>query len=70
MVWISCLKQICWLMDPPLFKCRSICIFIWIGMWNRLVTPPIDDREGMDGGGEVTSTKEENGGRIGFPWHL
>ena len=35
----------------------------WIGMWNRLVTPSIDDREGMDGGGEGTSDKEENGGR-------
>ena len=32
-------------------------------MCNRLVTPPIDDREGMDGGGEVTSSKEDNGGR-------
>ena len=32
-------------------------------MWNRLVTLPIDDREGMDGGGEGTSAKEENGGR-------
>ena len=32
-------------------------------MWNRLVTPSIDDREGMDGGGEGTSDKEENGGR-------
>ena len=29
-------------------------------MWNRLVTPPIDDREGMDGGGEGTSAKEKN----------
>ena len=34
---------------------------IW--MWNRLVTPSIDDRGGMEGGGEGTSTKEENGGR-------
>ena len=34
-----------------------------IGMWNRLVTPLIDDREGMDGGVEVTSAKEDNGGR-------
>ena len=32
-------------------------------MFNRLVTPPIDDREGTDGGGEGTSAKEENGGR-------
>ena len=33
---------------------------------NRLVTPPIDDREGMNGGGEGTSAKEENGGREWF----
>ena len=32
-------------------------------MWNRLVARPIDDREGMGGGGEGTSAKEENGGR-------
>ena len=32
-------------------------------MWNRPVTPPIDDREGLDGGGEGTGAKEENGGR-------
>ena len=32
-------------------------------MWSRLVTPPIYDRERMDGGGEGTSAKEENGGR-------
>ena len=32
-------------------------------MWNRLVTLPIYDRGGMDGGGEGTSAKEENGGR-------
>ena len=32
-------------------------------MWNRLVTLSIDDREGMEGGGEVTITKEENVGR-------
>ena len=38
----------------------------WIEMWNRLVTPPIDDREGMDGGGEGTSAKEENEGREWF----
>ena len=35
-------------------------------MWNSLVTLPIDDREGMDGGGEVTNAKEENGGREWF----
>ena len=35
-------------------------------MWNRLVTPPIDDREGMDGGGEGTNDKEENLGRDWF----
>ena len=34
-------------------------------MWNRLFTPPIDDREGMYGGGEGTSAKEYNGGRDG-----
>ena len=33
-----------------------------IGMWNRLVTPPIDDREVMERG-EGTSAKEDNGGR-------
>ena len=33
----------------------------WIGMWNRLVTPPINGREGMEGGGEGTSSKEGNG---------
>ena len=32
-------------------------------MWNRLATPSIDDREGMEGGGEGTSSKEVNGGR-------
>ena len=32
-------------------------------MWDRLFTLPINDREGMDGGGEGTSAKEENGGR-------
>ena len=32
-------------------------------MWNRLIAPPIDGREGMDGGGKGTSAKEENGGR-------
>ena len=35
-------------------------------MWNRLVTTPIDDREGIDRGGEGTRAKEENGGREGF----
>ena len=30
-------------------------------MWNRVVTLRIDDREGIDGGGEGTSAKEENG---------
>ena len=35
-------------------------------MWNRLVARPIDDREGMGGGGEGTSAKEENGGRDWF----
>ena len=34
--------------------------------WNRLVTLQIDDREGMDGGGEGTSAKEDNGGREWF----
>ena len=32
-------------------------------MWNYLATPPIDDRKRMDGGGEGTNTKEDNGGR-------
>ena len=31
-------------------------------MWNRLVTLPIDDREGMERGGEGISAKEDNGG--------
>ena len=35
-------------------------------MWNRLVTPSIDDREGMGRGDEGTSAKEENGGRDWF----
>ena len=35
-------------------------------MCNRIVTPSINDREGMDGGGEGTSAKEENGGRDWF----
>ena len=39
---------------------------LWIWTWNRLVTPSIDDREGMDGGGEGTNAKEENGGREGL----
>ena len=30
-------------------------------MWNRLVIPLINYREGMDGGGEGESFKEENG---------
>ena len=34
-----------------------------ISMLNCLVTLPIDDREGMDGGGEGTSAKGYNGGR-------
>ena len=29
-------------------------------MRNRLVTPTIDDKEGMEGGGESTSAKEAN----------
>ena len=44
----------------------SVSIYVfssWIGMWNRLVTPSIDDREGINRGGEGTSAKEENGGR-------
>ena len=54
------------------FFCRWICRTLsvslynftsWIGMWNCLVTPKIDDREGMDGGGEGTSANEDNGGR-------
>ena len=32
-------------------------------MRNHLVTPPINDRERIDGGGEGTSAKEENVGR-------
>ena len=48
--------------------CRALSIGLyafssWIGMWNRLVTPSVDDREGMDGGGEGTSAKEDNRGR-------
>ena len=35
----------------------------WIGMWNCLVTLPINDREGMDKGGEGTSANSDNGGR-------
>ena len=34
-----------------------------IPIWNRLVTLTINDREKMYGGGEGTSSKEENGGR-------
>ena len=37
-----------------------------IPMWNRLVKPTIDDKEGMCRGGEVTSANEENGGRDWF----
>ena len=40
--------------------------YLWIGMCNHLVTPPINDREGMDGGGEGISSKEDNGGREWF----
>ena len=29
-------------------------------MWNRLVTPSINNRGGMKRGGKVTSAKEEN----------
>ena len=32
-------------------------------MWNCLVTPTIDDREGMEGGCEGTSAKKANLGR-------
>ena len=35
-------------------------------MRNHLVTPPINDRERIDGGGEGTSAKEENVGREWF----
>ena len=35
-------------------------------MWNRLITPLIDDREITDGGGDGTSAKKENGGRECF----
>ena len=35
-------------------------------MCNRLVTSPIYEKEGMDGGVEGTSAKEENGGREWF----
>ena len=37
-----------------------------IGMRNLLVTPSIDDREGIKGGGEGTSANKENGGRYWF----
>ena len=37
-----------------------------IGMWNCLVTPSINDREGIDGGGEGISAKDENIGREWF----
>ena len=32
-------------------------------MWNRLVAPYINDRDGTDGGGEGSSDNEDNGGR-------
>ena len=35
-------------------------------MWNRFVTPPVDDREVMDRGGEGISAKEDNGVRGWF----
>ena len=35
-------------------------------MCNLLVTPPIDGREGMAGGGDGTSSKEKNGVREWF----
>ena len=35
-------------------------------MRNHLVTPLINDREGIEGGGEDKSAKEENGGREWF----
>ena len=35
-------------------------------MCNRLVAPPIDDREGMDVGVDGTYDKEDNGGRDWF----
>ena len=38
----------------------------WIGMCNRLVTPSINGKEGMNGGVEGESSKEENGGREYF----
>ena len=34
--------------------------YSWIGMWNRLVTLPIGNREGLDGGGEGPSYRDEN----------
>ena len=39
--------------------------YSWIYMWNRLVTPSIDDREVMGGGGEGTISKEDN---VGSNW--
>ena len=38
----------------------------WIGKWNCLVAPSIDDREGMEKGGEGTSAKDANLGREWF----
>ena len=35
-------------------------------MCNGVVMPPIDDREGIEGGGEGTSAKEANGWMEGF----
>ena len=50
------------------WRCRALSVSLyafssWIGMWDRLVTTPIDDREGMEGGCEGTSANEENDGR-------
>ena len=44
----------------------NVSIYVFysrIGIRNRLVTPPINEREGMEGGGENTSAKEGNAGR-------
>ena len=53
--WVSFLQRLCQSMYSP--------FFLWIWMWNGLLTLPINEREGKDGGGEDTSAKEENGGR-------
>ena len=61
-VWNSFVSQ--WIrraLNVSLYEFSS-----WIGMWNRLFTHPIDDREVMDGWGEGTSAKEENVGREWF----